>query len=108
MIASRSRFRSARFLASATALALTLASCALFQPERVAVRSTSLETLPPTPLAPGAAGPPGAASGPRTVFQPGSSGFAGGKPNYASDDGVTADVIRLGTIQPMDGPAAQL
>jgi len=86
-----------------------LSSCALFQPERVALRSTSLETLPPTPLGPGAAaGSPGAAAGPRTVFQPGSSGFAGGKPNYASNDGVTADVIRLGTIQPMDGPAAQL
>lgn len=107
MIISSSKFR---FLASVTALALTLSSCALFRPERVAIRSTSLQTLPPTPIAPGStiAASPGATVGPKTVFQPGSSGRADGKPNYASDDGVTADVIRIGTIQPMDGPAAQL
>ena len=110
MIISHPRFRKFRFLACAMALALASSSCALFQPERVAIRSSGLETLPPTPLASGSTigASPGATAGPRVVFQPGSSGPRGGKPNYASDDGVTSDVIRLGTIQPMDGPAAQL
>ena len=110
MIASVSRFRSFRFLASVTALALTLSSCALFKPERVAIRSSTLQTLSPTPIAPGStiAASPGATAGPKTIFQPGSAGAASGKPNYASDDGVTSNVIRIGTIQPMDGPAAQL
>jgi ABC-type branched-subunit amino acid transport system substrate-binding protein len=110
MVTSGSRFRSFRFLASATALALMLSSCALFKPERVEIRSSSLETLSPTPIAPGStvAASPDATAGPKTVFQPGSAGPATGKPNYASDEGVTSNVIRLGTIQPMDGPAAQL
>ena len=88
---------------------LALSSCALFRPERVAVRTTSLQTLPPTPIGSNLASPGAAPTGPTTVFQPGSSKpLNPGKRNYASDDGVTADVIRIGTIQPMDGPAAQL
>jgi len=107
MTTSARRFR---FLASATVLCFALSSCALFQRERVAIHSSSLETLPPTPLIAGGTTPasPGATSGPSVVFQPGTSHLLGGKPDYASDDGVTADTIRIGTIQPMDGPAAQL
>ena len=111
MTTSRRRYRTVRFLASASALALALSSCALFKPERVAIRSAGFTTLSPTPIAPGATvpGAPGAQpSGPSVIFQPGSSRPASGKPNYASDEGVTAGVIRIGTIQPMDGPAAQL
>ena len=109
MTTSRSSFRKVRFLASATSLMLALCSCALFQPERVAVRTTSLQTLPPTPIGSNAATPGAQPTGPTTVFQPGSAKpLNPGKPNYASDEGVTADVIRIGTIQPMDGPAAQL
>jgi branched-chain amino acid transport system substrate-binding protein len=112
MTTSRRRFRKVRYLASATCFAFAMSSCALFQAERVAVRTSTLETLSPTPIASGATagGTPGAQpTGPTTVFQPGTSRAANSsKPNYASDDGVTADVIRIGTIQPMDGPAAQL
>ncbi len=109
MTPARSTLSGFRFLASAAALALGLSSCALFHPERVAVRTTSLQTLPPTPIGSNAASPGAQPSGPTTVFQPGSAKpLNPGKPNYASDDGVTAGVIRLGTIQPMDGPAAQL
>ena len=111
MTAFRPDRRTVRILSLTVALALVLPACALFQPERVALRSTAYETLPPTPLGAGATVPgrPGSSgSGPTTVFQPGASSGPQGKPNYASDDGVTADVIRLGTIQPMDGPAAQL
>jgi ABC-type branched-subunit amino acid transport system substrate-binding protein len=103
--------RRSRAAACAILLAV-LPGCALFKPERVAIRSTSVETLPPTPIVPGATvpGQPGATPGaPGVVFQPGTSNAANsGKANYASDEGVTADVIRIGTIQPMDGPAAQL
>ena len=110
MTTSHRRYRNLRILAFATALALALTSCALFKNERVAIRSETVQTLPPTPIAPGSSlgASPGATNGPTTVFQPGTSRPIGGKPNFASDDGVTSDVIRIGTIQPMDGPAAQL
>src|SRR5713101_1793869 len=107
-----SRFRSFRILSSATCLALTISSCALFHAERVGIRSLATETFPPTPIAPGQTipGSPGgpAPSAPSVVFQPGASHASGGRPPYASDEGVTTGVIRLGTIQPMDGPASQL
>ena len=50
MITSRPVSRTFRALMIATALGLALPSCALFKPERVALRSTALETLPPTPI----------------------------------------------------------
>lgn len=111
---SRSRRAAAsRAAALAAVVILALPACALFSPERVAIRTVVTETLPPTPIAPGqtipgqAVAQPGAA--PTVAFRPGSSAPAPqGKANYASDEGVTATTIRIGTIQPMDGPAAQL
>ena len=111
MTTSRPASRAFRALIVATAVGLALPACALFKQERVGLTSTVLETLPPTPIAPGQtiAGTPGApGSGPTTVFNPGKSSGGSGKPNYASDEGITASTIRIGTIQPMDGPAAQL
>ncbi|MGH2793868.1 MAG: ABC transporter substrate-binding protein, partial [Actinomycetota bacterium] len=111
MSSSRPDRRISRALIVATALVVALPACSLFKAERVALRATVLETLSPTPITPGQtiAGTPGTqGSEPTTVFQPGQGGAKPGKPNYASDDGVTASTIRIGTIQPMDGPAAQL
>jgi ABC-type branched-subunit amino acid transport system substrate-binding protein len=95
-------------LIAALAIAAALGSCALFQPERLAVRTQVSETMPGVAVtqAPGVAPTP--TSGARVVFQPGSAGRAGSKANYASDDGVTAGEIRIGTVQPFDGPAAAL
>ena len=111
MTTSRPISRTLRILIVAAALAVALPACALFKAERVAIRSKTVQTLPPTPITPGqtVAGTPGVGPGPTTVFQPGQQNPATpGKANYASDDGVTASTIRIGTIQPMDGPAAQL
>ncbi|MGH2785872.1 MAG: ABC transporter substrate-binding protein [Actinomycetota bacterium] len=112
MSTSRPDPRRSRALVVAAALVVALPACSLFKAERVALRSTVVETLSPTPISPGqtiAATPGGKGSSPTTVFQPGQqSANNPGKPNYASDDGVTASTIRIGTIQPMDGPAAQL
>jgi ABC-type branched-subunit amino acid transport system substrate-binding protein len=105
-----SRTRRAARTAGPAALAI-LTACALFRPERVALRTTVVETLPAdaAPGSPTPGGTPSFSGGGRTVFIPGSSTAAGsGRPNYASDEGVTAELIRIGTIQPMDGPAAQL
>ena len=53
MTALRPARRTLRILSLAVALGVALPGCALFQPERVALRSTSLETLPPTPIGTG-------------------------------------------------------
>lgn len=112
MTPPRPRTQASRALVVAAALVVALPACALFKAERVALRSTTVETLPPTPIAPDqtvGATPGAKATGPGTVFQPGRQNpLNPGKPNYASDEGVTASTIRIGTIQPMDGPAAQL
>ena len=51
MTTSRPVSRTFRALMIATALGLALPSCALFKAERVALRSTALETLPrPAPM----------------------------------------------------------
>lgn len=112
MSAPHPRSRASRALVVAAALVVALPACALFKAERVALRTTTVETLSPSPIAPGQTLPPSPgtqATGPATVFQPGQQKpLNPGKPNYASDEGVTASTIRIGTIQPMDGPAAQL
>lgn len=95
-----------RALALGSLATLVLTSCALFKPQRVEVVSQVSETIPGRPITSSPA--PGApAAGPKTVFIPGQGG-SGGTPNYASAPGVTKDTIALGTIQPMDGPAAQV
>jgi ABC-type branched-subunit amino acid transport system substrate-binding protein len=100
-----------RGIALGCALGFSLVSCALFEPEKVAQKVTITQTLPgeplreePPPL------PGGAPAGPqqRVVFRPGTIVPGSGVANYASDQGVSASEIRIGTIQPMDGPAAQL
>src|SRR5947209_3561631 len=100
---------SLRLLVLCAVGSLLLSSCSLFHPEKVSIASRVTQTLPPQPLGTGAINPtvaPG--SGPQTIFVPGKTGIAGGKPNYASAPGVTANAIRIGIIVPMDGPAAQL
>jgi ABC-type branched-subunit amino acid transport system substrate-binding protein len=90
---------------------MLLPSCALLKAERVAVTTTTTETLPPEliPQTGGTSAGNAASStvAPKTVFIPGSAG-GGSAGNFASDEGVSAGEIRLGTIQPMDGPAASL
>lgn len=102
-----------RLLALGALFAVVFPACAWFRPERIERVAVVTETLPPG-AAPPAAASPGAAAAPgrgvpaRTVFRPASGGAPVGKANYPSDGGVTAREIRLGTIQPMDGPARQL
>jgi len=95
-----------RGVALGSVATLSLSSCAIFKPQRVEVASQVTETLSPQPIVQ-SAGPVVSAPGSRTVFVPGRAGSSG-KANFASAPGVTSDTIALGTIQPMDGPAAQV
>src|SRR5438105_7823921 len=109
MTARRRDTGSLRLLVLCAVGSLLLSSCSLFQPEKVSIATQVTKTLPPQPLGTGGIAPPVApGSGPQTIFVPGKAGIAGGKPNYASAPGVTANTIRIGIIVPMDGPAAQL
>src|SRR6266542_3241001 len=98
-----------RALAFGAAGALLLSSCAAFHPQRVETATKVAETLPPQPIGSVGGSRAGTAgSSGSTVFVPGKNGTAAGKANYASAPGVDANVIKLGIIVPMDGPAAQL
>ena len=88
---------------NATGLGYTLRA---LSPNLASATSTAFNVT-----APGSTGASGAAvpgSNSKTVFVPGRGGVLGGKANYASAPGVTANTINLGIIVPMDGPAAQL
>src|SRR5207249_3476698 len=99
-----------RAVALGSACALALSSCAIFRPQRIAVSSQVSETLPPQPLGAATPGSKEGSAG-KTIFLPGMAGQAGSSGCAGINDpdhGISGGVIRIGTIQPMDGPAAQL
>ena len=107
---SRTRRGFLRASALGGVLTLVLSSCAVFRAQRVAIESQVTETLAPLPLG---AQTPGAGTGAlgRTLFVPGTAGRAGSlgcRGINRPDIGIANGIIKLGTIQPMDGPAAQL
>ncbi|MFN2613643.1 MAG: ABC transporter substrate-binding protein [Actinomycetota bacterium] len=109
MTISRRRSTALRALAFGIACVLSLGSCAIFKPQRIAITTQATETLPPQPLGAPTALPGG--TGAKTVFIPGTEGRAGNTGCLGINDpehGIANGVIKLGTIQPMDGPAAQL
>lgn len=106
---ARTPRRPSQALVLAAAIAMLLPACALFKPQRVTFAEKVTETLPPEAVAP-SAGPTGGGSGPTTRFIPGKAApeAAGSCRDIRGVDGISDGVIRLGTIQPMDGPAAQV